>query len=207
VAVSGSSERGALIYVMGPSGAGKDALLRYARDALSEDELVFAHRYITRAPLAGDENFISLSEAEFATRERLGLFRFVWEAHGHHYAIGREIELWRDAGLTVIVSGSRAHFAAGAAGLDDIWPVHVTAAPEIVARRLALRGREPLAAIEARLRRDTGEVPSHKRLVTIENSGPLDDAGRLFVSFLKSFRRGSVPQSSAALQVPLHEIG
>ena len=48
------TETGQLIYVMGPSGAGKDSLLGYARERLAEQPLVFAHRYITR-PALSDE--------------------------------------------------------------------------------------------------------------------------------------------------------
>ena len=57
-----------LVYVMGPSGAGKDTLLRAARARLEGGDVFFAHRYITRDPVPGDENFIALSPAEFEAR-------------------------------------------------------------------------------------------------------------------------------------------
>ena len=47
---------GRLVYVMGPSGAGKDSLLSFARSALADEPVVFAHRYITR-PAGQGENF------------------------------------------------------------------------------------------------------------------------------------------------------
>jgi ribose 1,5-bisphosphokinase len=47
---------GALVYVMGPSGAGKDSVLGRARAMLSTDlPIVFAHRYITRPADSGGE--------------------------------------------------------------------------------------------------------------------------------------------------------
>src|SRR5260221_12325862 len=96
---------------MGPSGAGKDSVLQFARAALSADErFAFAHRYITRPPDAGGENHVSLSEPEFETRRVAGLFTFHWHAHGFRYGIGIEIEAWRRAGFLVVVSGSRQHF-------------------------------------------------------------------------------------------------
>jgi len=131
---------GRLVYVMGPSGAGKDTLLVYARGRLGGTGILFAHRYVTRAPLPDDENFIALSPAEFEARRELGLFLFHWAAHGTRYAIGREVEAWLARVAAVVVSGSRAHYAA--ARPPNAVPVLVTAAPEIIAARLAARGRE-----------------------------------------------------------------
>ncbi len=47
-----------LIYVMGPSGAGKDSLLGFARERIGT-QVMFAHRYITRV-VANGENHIAL---------------------------------------------------------------------------------------------------------------------------------------------------
>jgi len=100
-----------LIVVMGPSGVGKDTLLRLARAQLAGGAIQFAHRYITR-PEHGDENFVALSEPEFAARSARGLFALDWRAHGFHYGIGAEIDLWRRAGCAVVFNGSREHFLA-----------------------------------------------------------------------------------------------
>src|ERR1700722_10988516 len=90
-----------LVYVMGPSGAGKDSVLNRARALLGADApVVFAHRYITRPAEAGGENHVALSPEEFAVRRAHGLFAFHWQAHGNEYGIGREIHAWRKAGLT-----------------------------------------------------------------------------------------------------------
>jgi ribose 1,5-bisphosphokinase len=41
-------KQGTLFYLIGPSGAGKDALLAYARDQLAgSSPVLFSHRYIT----------------------------------------------------------------------------------------------------------------------------------------------------------------
>src|SRR5476649_323603 len=118
--VSGLSEpNGPLVYVMGPSGAGKDSVLNRARTLLAEKApVVFAHRYITRPAEAGGENHIELSPTEFGLRRTHGLFAFHWRAHGNEYGIGREVYSWRRAGLTVVVSGSREHFRQ-VGGVDD----------------------------------------------------------------------------------------
>lgn len=101
-----------IIYVMGPSGAGKTRLIEYARRKLDGSlPLVFAHRYITR-PLGDDsENYIALTPSEFGLRKAHGLFACDWQAYRWAYGIGVEIVDWLKAGLSVVIDGSRAHFA------------------------------------------------------------------------------------------------
>ncbi len=173
-----------LVYLMGASGAGKDSVLRGARDALTgDDRIVMAHRYITRPADAGGENHVSLTLGEFALRRDAGLFAYHWAAHGHHYGIGIEIETWRRAGLTVIVSGSRAHFAT-LDPEDDTLPVIISARPEILARRLAERGRESAEEIMERLRREP--AVTHPATVIIDNSGPLAASVQAFLAAVRS---------------------
>lgn len=58
---------GKLIWLMGPSGSGKDSLLAELR-LREQTQLLVAHRYITRDASAGSENHIALSEQEFYPR-------------------------------------------------------------------------------------------------------------------------------------------
>jgi ribose 1,5-bisphosphokinase len=176
---------GPLVYVMGPSGAGKDSVMNRARALLpSKAPVFFAHRYITRPADIGGENHVALSEAEFLLRREHGLFAFDWEAHGNRYGIGCEIETWRKAGLTVVVSGSREHFLT-ADGLDaDTHPVLITAPAERLAERLAARGREDSGAAAKRLGRGEAHTVNDARLVTIMNDGALETAAEAFVSLI-----------------------
>ena len=80
--------QGRLIAVMGPSGAGKDALIAYARAKSDPAQVIVAHRYITRPAGAGGENHVALSAAEFAARRAAGLFALAWESHGLAYGVG-----------------------------------------------------------------------------------------------------------------------
>jgi ribose 1,5-bisphosphokinase len=170
---------------MGPSGAGKDSVMSRARALLPGTAPVFfAHRYITRPADIGGENHVALSEAEFLLRRAHGLFAFDWQAHGNRYGIGCEIEIWRKAGLTVVVSGSREHFLA-ADGLDaDTYPVLITAPAERLAERLAARGREDSGAAAQRLDRGEAYTVDDARLVTITNDGALETAAEAFVSLI-----------------------
>lgn len=80
---------GRLFYVIGPSGSGKDSLMRYARASLAGDpSVVFAHRYITRPMELHGENHVALTETEFDARLAAGLFAMHWESHGLRYGIG-----------------------------------------------------------------------------------------------------------------------
>ena len=182
--------KGPLIYVMGPSGVGKDAVMDRARHMLSiDDPVVFAHRYITRPAEAGGENHICLSLSEFARRRAWGLFAFHWQAHGNEYGIGVEINAWRDAGLAVVVSGSREHFRTLSGTDEPTIPVLITAPAERLQERLQQRGREDAAASAARLKRATALDVAAANLVTIVNDGPIDEAAGALVRLLARFRR------------------
>jgi ribose 1,5-bisphosphokinase len=181
---------GRLVYVMGPSGAGKDTLLKHARARLTGSPILFAHRYITRPPVAGDENFVSLSELEFEAR--LDLFAFHWAAHGHRYGIGIEVERWRDLGRTVVVSGSREHFAHALANRPDVTPILITAPAAVLAARLAGRGREDCAAVASRLQRAAMIEAAHPRVLRIENTGVPTEAGDRLAAVIAACATGTV---------------
>ncbi|WP_425069067.1 phosphonate metabolism protein/1,5-bisphosphokinase (PRPP-forming) PhnN [Reyranella sp.] len=176
---------GSLVYVMGPSGAGKDSVLGHARTLLPPGApVVFAHRYITRPADSGGENHVALTREEFATRRAYGLFAYHWNAHGNEYGVGREIHDWRAAGLTVVVSGSRDHFLR-TGGLDSqARPVLITAPAERLRQRLAGRGRESAIEAAERLQRADAYEVDDPRLVTIVNDGSLDDAAAVFLRLL-----------------------
>jgi len=180
--------RASLVYVMGPSGAGKTAVIDYARRQIDGAlPIAFAHRYITR-PLGKDlENYVALTTAEFDLRKRHGLFAFDWEAYGYRYGIGSEIQSWLKAGLTVVVDGSRAHFVRHHGELADVVPVLITAGRDELRRRLTERDREDVAAIERRLRRAEAYRSADLALVVLDNSGPLDRAGEALRSLLAEY--------------------
>jgi ribose 1,5-bisphosphokinase len=167
---------GRLIAIMGPSGAGKDTLIAYARARSDPARVLFAHRYITRAPEAGGENHVALSAAEFAARRRAGLFALSWESHGLAYGIGGELDLWLGAGFTVVAGIARAVWDAAARRYPGLTGVLVTAEPAVLAARLAARGREDAAAIAERLAREVA-LPADPAIRTIDNSGDLATAG------------------------------
>lgn len=177
---------GKIVYLMGPSGAGKDTLLTYARARVDPNCVVFAHRYITRPADAGGENHIALSVAEFAARQSAGLFALSWESHGFMYAIGVEIDQWLDHDVVAVINGARAAWHSAVMRYRDAIGVVINAPADIRAARLAKRGREDEAAIRARLAR---EIPMHSesgRAYLLDNSGPLPVAGDILVALLRN---------------------
>lgn len=174
---------GRLVCIMGPSGAGKDALIAYARARSDPARLIFAHRYVTRPAEAGGENHVALSPAEFAARQAAGLFALAWESHGFAYGIGGELDLWLAHGFTVVANIARAAWADARLRYPGVAGVLVTAPREILAQRLAARGREDATAIAERLAREV-DLPEDAALHRLDNSGALSVAGEKLVRLL-----------------------
>jgi phosphonate metabolism protein PhnN/1,5-bisphosphokinase (PRPP-forming) len=143
-----------LIAVVGPSGAGKDTLMAGARAALAHDaRFRFVRRAITRPSDAGGEDHEALGDAEFALRHDAGAFALSWGAHGLHYGIPRDIEEDIAARRVVIANLSRAILPEAGARYR-LRVLNITAPMEVLAARLAARGRETAADIASRLARD-----------------------------------------------------
>lgn len=178
---------GRLFYLMGPSGSGKDSLLRRCRERLTDEPCLIASRYITREPDLLGENHLCLSEAEFEQRVRLGTFALHWSANGHHYGIGLEIDQWLAMGLDVLVNGSRGHLEQARARYGErLVPLLLQVKPETLRQRLLARGRESVAQISARVERArqlAAESPADARV--IDNNQDLDQAlGQLLGAIL-----------------------
>lgn len=141
-----------LFYLVGPSGAGKDSLLAALETRGARGPRV-ARRYITRSRREGDEQHVEIETADFERREQAGEFLFSWRSHGHCYGVGREILDWLDAGEDVIVNGSREYLEHAMSVYPGLQPIWLTATEASLRQRLAARGRESSAQIEARLAR------------------------------------------------------
>lgn len=168
-----------LIYVMGPSGAGKDTLLAWLRDHLPIASGVhFARRTITRATLPGDEQHHSVDVSAFLQLRQAGTFGLDWQANGLHYGIAHSQLTGHPAGDSVVVNGSRAYLARALENFPDMAVVHVTASLELLRRRLIGRGREDPAAVEARVMRAAAfRLPAGATSVEIYNDGSVREAG------------------------------
>ncbi len=175
---------GCWVFVCGPSGAGKDSVLGWARDALAlEPRVVFARRLVTRPP-QGAADHDEVSPAAFERLRAAGRLAWHWEAHGFHYGVDAAHAAQVDAGRVVVVNGSREHVA-------SLLPdparrvVLVTAGATHLAARLQAREREDAGAIARRLARNDTLAPLSADL-EIANEGPLEQAGRRLTGYLQA---------------------
>jgi ribose 1,5-bisphosphokinase len=169
---------GRLIYLIGPSGSGKDSLLDAARPRLAERGCRIVRRVITRSAEAVGEAAQGVSPEQFAAMEAEGAFALSWQANGLSYGIPREIDDWLAAGHDVLVNGSRAHLAQTRARYPTLLVLLLTVDQAVLRQRLISRGRESLADIEARLARNaqfTAQLiaDNGSGLYVLDNSGPL----------------------------------
>ena len=164
--------RGTLFLVVGPSGAGKDTLIAGARAILEPGgRHVFPRRAITRPAGAGGEDHGAVTPEDFAGREADGGFFATWRAHGLEYGLPACISAALDAGRNVVANVSRAVLAEiGARGAPTVV-VEVTAPPELLARRLAARGREDRADAARRLAREGAPFPDGMTVRRVVNDG------------------------------------
>jgi len=173
---------GCLVLVVGPSGAGKDTLIRLAREALAGDpRYVFPRRLVTRPPSADEDND-QIDEAAFAAGCAAGRFTLHWRAHGLGYAIPAEAGRLAEAGHVVVCNVSRRVVAQARAAEARVRVVEITAPPEILMRRLAARDRAEDGDLAARLAR---AVPVEADLRILNVGAPEANAARL-VEYLRA---------------------
>ena len=145
---------GRLVLVVGPSGAGKDTLDRCARAVCHDDAaVVFPRRVVTRPSSGAAEDNDCVSVEEFDRAVGTDAFALWWSAHGNKYGIPISIDADIRAGRTVVCNVSRTMVRRRAQRYADVSLVLVTAPPDVLAQRLAGRGRSSDGDLAARLRR------------------------------------------------------
>lgn len=167
---------GRLIYVMGPSGAGKDSVLSCLRERLAANPRIhWARRTITRDAGAGGEDHEPVSFDAFDRLAAAGAFALAWRAHGLGYGIRRaQLEVLARGGW-VFVNGSREYLGTAIKLFPALTPVHVTASQATLLRRLSARRRETPQQIGLRIARAQAFAPPPGTL-EIHNDSTLQQA-------------------------------
>jgi phosphonate metabolism protein PhnN/1,5-bisphosphokinase (PRPP-forming) len=172
--------RGTLFLIVGPSGAGKDTLLRAARERTGAD-FIFPRRTITRPADPADEDHLAEDVASFDARERAGDFALSWRAHGHAYGIPSAIAADLAQGRHVVANVSREVIEDARKRFAPVRVILITAPPDVLAARLAARAREGDHDVTARLTRRREIEPD----ATIVNDAAPETAIEAFLAVLK----------------------
>ena len=168
---------GRLVLVVGPSGAGKDTLIALVQAACADDPgVVFPQRVVTREA-STFENNAAVSQLMFGQMLAQGDFAFQWEAHGLRYGVPHSIMDDIRAARAVVVNVSRTIVELARRSYANVMVVSVTAPPDVLAQRIADRGRASDGQVDGRIRR---AVVAAEPDVVINNIGPaIDHAAQL----------------------------
>ncbi len=178
--------KGWLVLVVGPSGAGKDSVLRGAAQALSNDaRFVFPRRVVTRQADFSAEDHDSISEAEFSSAEASGEYMLSWRAHANGYGIPAMVARQIAQGKVASINVSRHVLRDAVARFSNVVIVDINADPEVRKARIVSRGREQLEDATRRVQRETPPLPADALVIRIENNGAVKTAIASFVTALK----------------------
>lgn len=174
-----------LIYVIGPSGAGKDSVLGWLRENLPKEMPVhWARRTITRPAAAGGEAHEATDVQGFEKLRSQNALALAWHANGLHYGI-RRTELARlQQGHWVLVNGSRGHLPCVLQSHPGLQVVHITADAATLLQRLTQRQRETAEQIQQRVARANAFVLPQGAIEILNNS-TLDHAGQALLLALQ----------------------
>jgi ribose 1,5-bisphosphokinase len=170
-----SSERGRLVLVVGPSGVGKDSVIEGVRARLGgEGGVLVARRMVTR-PSGDGEDHDSCDPETFDALEKAGAFALSWRAHGLAYGIPIAVEDQRARGRDVIANVSRTVVEDARRRLPPVMVVEITAPPDVLAARIAARGRGSDRSAAERVGRSAG-IPAVRPDLVVDNGGALEAA-------------------------------
>jgi ribose 1,5-bisphosphokinase len=179
--------RGTLVLGVGPSGAGKDTLIAGARAALKGDaRFVFPRRAITRPQVVGAEDSETMAPGAFAAAMAAGAFALTWRAHGLSYGIPIAIEAALGQGRHVVVNVSRSVILEARQRYQPLRIVEAWAPPEVLAERLAARGRESSAEIAGRLERASPIAVEGSDVTRISTTGSPAENLEKFLEILRA---------------------
>ena len=177
---------GQLVCVLGPSGAGKDAVIRGVAAAMPQVHL--ARRLITRPAHNDSEDYDSVTDTDFAALRQAGHFLFHWQAHGLSYGVPVSVLPRVRSGATVMFNGSRAALPAMRQIYPNLRVFVISVSPDVLAERLHKRGRETGSEIAKRLQRQVDFTDEMAEI--INNDGALATSVASFVTSLQRPEEG-----------------
>lgn len=170
-----------IVLLVGPSGVGKDTLIKGAKKELKED-INFVRRYITRKPDKSEKNYY-LDEHAFKILKNNHFFSSTWNAHNNYYGIAKNSI---KKGVNII-SISRSKIKDFEKNYDEVYTINITVPKEELKNRLVSRNRESLEEIEKRLNRSYDKIDA-KNLIEYDNSSEIEKSIKKFTNLLKKIK-------------------
>ena len=175
---------GRLIAVVGPSGVGKDSIMRCLADRAHGLHLV--RRVITRAADLGGEDYDPVSTPEFEKMISTGAFALHWQAHGLMYGIPKSVQATLTNGADCLVNLSRRILPDASEAFPNLLVLNVTARPETIETRLIARGRETDEEIKQRLSEAQKQLPNTLNVINVSNDGAIEETATHVLALLQS---------------------
>ncbi|WP_044414941.1 AAA family ATPase [Halarcobacter anaerophilus] len=167
-----------IVLIIGPSGAGKDTLIKEAKKEFKE-KINFVKRYITRESDVNESNYY-IDEYAFEILRHNSYFASSWNAHGNFYGIPKR---FIKNGINLI-SISRGRIKDFENLYEKVYTINITLPKEILKQRLLKRGRENKEDIEKRVQREYEKIEA-KNLIEFDNLASIEDSKKNFISLLK----------------------
>lgn len=180
-------KQGRFIAVVGPSGAGKDTVMEAV--CSRHPELRRVRRVITRSAEAVGEDAEGVTPEAFEEMAELGAFVLDWRAHGLRYGIPVGVLDQLEAGNDVLANLSRSVLPQLSQIFQRSRIVLITASPDVLAGRIAARGRETAEDQAKRLKRADFALADGLNPIVIRNEGTLDQA-------VAAFEAALIPESA-----------
>jgi phosphonate metabolism protein PhnN/1,5-bisphosphokinase (PRPP-forming) len=191
---------GTLVLVVGPSGAGKDSIIRGAQLTLAGDSrFVFPRRAITREADLAAEDHDCVTDMGYALAVANGDFAVWWRAHGNGYGIPVSIDDDLRLGRTVVFNCSRAIVGEVQKQYQRIIIANVEVSPDVLLERIVRRGRENREQAIERVKRAVPPLPAGTIVHAIRNDGPLDAAVSAFCNLLSKLDNAAPDPGRGAL--------
>jgi ribose 1,5-bisphosphokinase len=139
-----------------------------------------------------------MDEEAFDRAARAGSFALTWDAHGLRYGIPISIDADIRAARTVVCNVSRTIIIPARARYADVFVALVTAPAEVLAARLAARGRD--GDIAQRLARADAFADIVADCVIANTGAPADGAAALMAAVARTAARSpaAATRSSAS---------
>lgn len=172
--------KGSLFLVVGNSGSGKDAIIKWAIDKCSKVNIV--RRVITRPESKDTEDFISITKDAFNKDD----YFLYWESYDKLYGVGKDVLNGLVQNKNYIVNISRDVIDYARTKWINSFVVEVSAPIELIKERLQSRKRESSIEIKKRLERAKNAPKINADIVIDASNSDVSIAGKKLLDFINT---------------------